>query len=255
MKNVQVLKQESLLGKNFSIYGDWENPLFRAKDVAEWINHSNPSKMISDSDLSENEMIKLRIGTLTNSYSALFLTEEGLYEVLMQSRKPIARQFKKGVKEILKSIRKTGGYIVERSGENDADLLARALLVAGKRIRQQEEHICVLEKQSCLDKPKIQYYDRMMQSKNTYTSTLIAKELGVGDAKELHLRLKAMEILFKQSGQWTLKAKYGDKGYAESKIYSFTNKSTGTEGTVTYTVWTEKGREFLHEVFEKTNLL
>ena len=52
----------------------------------------------------------MSVGTLPNSYSALFLTEDGLYEVLMQSRKPIAKQFKKGVKNILKTIRKTGTY-------------------------------------------------------------------------------------------------------------------------------------------------
>ena len=43
---------------------------------------------------------------------AWFLTEDGLYEVLMQSRKPKAKEFKKEVKKILKSIRKTGGYVV-----------------------------------------------------------------------------------------------------------------------------------------------
>ena len=103
MKNIQVLKQESLFGKDFSIYGDWENPLFLTKDVAEWIEHSNSSKMVSDANLSKDEVVKLRVGTLTNSYSALYLTEDGLYEVLMQSRKPIAKQFKKGVKEICRA--------------------------------------------------------------------------------------------------------------------------------------------------------
>ncbi|MDQ8092548.1 Bro-N domain-containing protein [Bacillus amyloliquefaciens] len=83
-----------------------DNPLILAKDVAEWIEHSNTSMMLSKVDEDEKEL--KQIGTLNNAYSAWFLTEDGLYEVLMQSRKLIARQFKKRVKEILKSIRKDG---------------------------------------------------------------------------------------------------------------------------------------------------
>ena len=82
------------------MYGTADEPLFKAKDVAEWIEHSNPSKMVSDAELDDSEVTMVTLSTLTNSYSAIMLTEDGLYEVLMQSRKPIAKQFKKGVKEI-----------------------------------------------------------------------------------------------------------------------------------------------------------
>ncbi|MDR3266809.1 MAG: phage antirepressor KilAC domain-containing protein, partial [Tannerella sp.] len=126
-------------------------------------------------------------------------------------------------------------------------------LVAGEKIKQRETHIFVMEEQRRLDKPKILYYDKVMKSENTYTTTRIAKELGIKNAKELHLRLKEMGILFKQSGQWMLRAKYCGNGYSKSNTYPFANKRTGIEGTVTYTVWTEKGREFLHGVFGKTN--
>ena len=109
-EKLEVLDERTVLEKEFRVYGTFDEPLFLAKDVAEWIEHTNPSQMIKDTDLEENEVIKRSIGTLSNAYSALFLTEDGLYEVLMQSRKPIAKQFKKKVKEILKEIRKTGSY-------------------------------------------------------------------------------------------------------------------------------------------------
>lgn len=115
--SLQLIDQREVLGKKFRVFGTPENPLFLARDVAEWIEHTNPSKMIADAELDETEIAKI-----TNSYNGdgskvsppttqLFLTEDGLYEVLLQSRKPIAKQFKKKVKEILKSIRKNGGYI------------------------------------------------------------------------------------------------------------------------------------------------
>lgn len=103
---LKIIDERKVLSKNFRIYGDFENPLFLAKDVAIWIDYgiSNVSKMVKTVD--EDEKILTRI----NSTSALFLTEYGLYEVLMQSRKPIAKQFKKEVKHILKEIRRTGKY-------------------------------------------------------------------------------------------------------------------------------------------------
>ena len=100
MEEIRVINKSSLLGKEIDVYGTADEPLFKAKDVAEWIEHSNPSKMVSDAELDDSEVTMVTLSTLTNSYSAIMLTEDGLYEVLMQSRKPIAKQFKKGVKEI-----------------------------------------------------------------------------------------------------------------------------------------------------------
>ena len=104
---LKIIDKRELLGKQFKIYGDFENPLFLAKDVAEWIDYeiSNVSKMVKNVD--DDEKIITRI----NNTSATFLTEDGLYEVLMLSKKPIAKEFKKEVKKILKLIRKTGIYL------------------------------------------------------------------------------------------------------------------------------------------------
>lgn len=99
-----VLTEQEVLGEQFTIYGTFDRPLFFAKDVAKRIEHSNVSIMLSKVDEDEKQLIQ--IGTLNNAYSAWFLTEDGLYEVLMQSRKPIAKQFKNQVKKILKGLRK-----------------------------------------------------------------------------------------------------------------------------------------------------
>ena len=99
------------------MYGTAEEPLFKAKDVAEWLELSNVSDMVSRVD--EDEVTKLNLGGLEGD--TWFLSEDGLYEVLMQSRKPIAKQFKKGVKEILKTIRKTGEYSVAKTMADRAE--------------------------------------------------------------------------------------------------------------------------------------
>lgn len=104
-----VIDERELLGKEFRIYGDYQNPLFLAKDVANWIEHSDVSTMLRKVD--EDEKVTNNVCTLGGNQKAWFLTENGLYEVLMQSRKPIAKEFKRKVKEILKSVRKNGVYM------------------------------------------------------------------------------------------------------------------------------------------------
>lgn len=113
-----VCKQE-VLGREFKIYGTIEEPLFLAKDVAEFIEHSDVSKMMKSVD--EDEKVKNIVRTLGGNQEMWFLTENGLYEVLMQSRKPIAKQFKKQVKEILKSLRLNKIEIVNKTTQPAID--------------------------------------------------------------------------------------------------------------------------------------
>jgi prophage antirepressor-like protein len=111
---LEIIKEQEVLGKQFRIYGTFDEPLFLAKDVAEWIDYSKSngkykvSQMLSTVDDDEKGIYI--VDTLGGAQEMWFLTEDGLYEVLMQSRKPIAKQFKKKVKAILKEIRKTGSY-------------------------------------------------------------------------------------------------------------------------------------------------
>lgn len=116
---VEIIKEQEVVGRSFRIYGTVERPLFLAKDVAEWIEYSvtNVDKMLKKVD--EDEKTTRTINTKGNyTTEAWFLTEDGLYEVLMQSRKPIAKQFKKEVKNILKQMRLTGGSVVSGREED-----------------------------------------------------------------------------------------------------------------------------------------
>lgn len=106
MKNeIQVLDNREILGKRVMTYGDIENPLFLARDVAEWIGYDSSSvnKMINN--VEEDEKLNGIIFRAGQNREVTFLTEDGLYEVLMQSRKPIAKAFKKKVKNMLKDLR------------------------------------------------------------------------------------------------------------------------------------------------------
>lgn len=109
MNNLMVFEEREVLGKDFKIYGTKESPYFLAKDVKEWIEHSDVSMMLKKID--EEEKLVQTLFVSGQNREMWFLTEDGLYEVLMQSRKPIAKEFKKEVKKILKQIRTTGGAV------------------------------------------------------------------------------------------------------------------------------------------------
>lgn len=143
MNELQVIKEQEVLGKEFRIYGDFESPLFLARDVAEWIEYdvNKVGQMLKTIDEDEKKTSPLHYsGQIRNMW---FLTEDGLYEVLMQSRKPIAKQFKKQVKTILKELRK-GNLKLQSTKEEKAQLLLSIYnggqegIVASKRLTEIE---------------------------------------------------------------------------------------------------------------------
>ncbi|GIN58488.1 hypothetical protein J8TS2_28070 [Lederbergia ruris] len=108
-KVVELLDKKEVLGKELNFYGTAEDPLFLAKDVAEWIENKNTAQMLKVVD--EEEKVIYNVYTLGGLQESWFLTEDGLYEVLMMSRKPVAKQMKREIKTILKELR-TKGVVV-----------------------------------------------------------------------------------------------------------------------------------------------
>lgn len=265
--SIQVLKQTELLGRQFTVYGTAENPLFLAKDVAECIDYAkrsngsyNTTMMLQSVD--EEEKVANIVDTLGGNQQVWFLIEDGLYEVLMQSRKPIAKQFKKGVKQILHEVRTTGGYIATHQDDTPEEIMARALTIAQATLSKREERLKQLEAQTEQQQatikiqteeikksaPKVSYYDNHLQSVNTLTSTQVAKQIGM-DAEKLHRKMKEIGILYKQSGQWLLYSPFSTWGLHATRTQTYT-RNDGSIGTSVYTVWTTKGIRFIHALNE-----
>ena len=264
---IPILQKSNLLGREFTIYGTAETPLFLAKDVAEMIEHSNVSKMLRMIDKDEKVKIFCNLpqeGTITKGYNPcesatyygtnrMFVTEDGLYEILMQSNLSIAKEFKKGVKTILKEIRKNGGYIATNEDDDAEMILAKALKVADATIKRKEQQL--LEQKEQIDKqiktinkmkPLAEYCSEVLQSDSTYTLTQVSKDLGFKSVYKF-LDWANKNILYKQSNQWMPTSKYSDKGLFKTRTTKYF-KSDGTIGTKMSTVVTEKGREFLHNI-------
>lgn len=162
MDHLKIIDEREVLGKQFRIYGTFENPLFLAKEVAEWIDYSKRE----DGSYQVGQMLKSiesdeKISTINNlnGKEVWFLTEDGLYEVLMQSRKPIAKQFKKKVKEILKDIRKHGMYATEELLDNPDLLIQVATALKEEKQKQTvlETEVKIKEQIISELKPKADY--------------------------------------------------------------------------------------------------
>ncbi|MFD3157564.1 BRO family protein [Haloimpatiens sp. FM7330] len=166
------------------MYGTRENPLFLAKDVAEWIEHTNPTLMVNSVD-EEEKKLDYVIDSSGQRRKATFLTEDGLYEILMQSRKPIAKQFKKEIKKILKEIRLTGGYLPVNEDDTEGDIVAKALIIAQNRIELKEKELEQANKQNKQLKDIAEKYQEKAEAYTTmfdkkgFTVKSVANAIGI----------------------------------------------------------------------------
>lgn len=231
MSKVEIISTEKKLGKTINVYGTFEDPLFLAKDVAEWLELTNVTDMVSRVDAEE--VTKLNLGGLQGECN--FLTENGLYEVLMLSRKPIAKQFKHEVKNILKSIRKNGLYATDVTIDkmlNDPDF-AISLLT---KLKEEKDARIEAERVNAI----------LTHVNKTYTATEIAKEIGFKSATEMNKVLGEMKIQYKMNDTWIMYSKYSSLGYDQIKQEVLDN------GRVIYhRRFTQLGREFILKTLNK----
>lgn len=244
--NLQVIDQREVLSKDFKIYGDLDNPLFLAKDVAKWIEHSDNSRMLDSID--DDEKLKRTIFVSGQNRKMWFLTEDGLYEVLMQSRKPIAKKFKKEVKQILKDIRKHGMYAKEELLDNP-DLLLDVV----SKLKEERTGRLVAEQRVNELQPKADYYDSILNNQGLVTISKISKNYGMSAVKFNQL-LHDLGVQFNQSGTWLLYSKHQAKGYTHIEPFDYTD-ANGNQQVKTRMKWTQKGHIFIYELLKKNGIL
>ena len=232
MNELKVLNEQEVLGKQFKVYGTPEEPLFVANDVAEWIEHSNTTEMLRNID--DDEKLVSTILRAGQGRQVNMLTENGLYEVFMQSRKPIAKEFKKKVKEILKTIRKHGLYATDNVIDNilnNPDFGIELLT----RLKEERAARVEAERKNAI----------LMHVNKTYTVTEIAKELGLRSATQLNRILVEKKIQYQVNGTWVMHSRYSDQGYEEIK------QEVLDSGRVIYhRRITQMGREFILSLFQ-----
>ncbi len=267
---IQVFKHPQF--GEIRVTGTSEEPLFCLVDICKALDIKNPSmakKKLNARHLSLIEVstkVCNRFGetTKTKKVYFTFITELNLYKLVLRSDKPQAEPFQDWVcGEVLPSIRKHGGYILAHEGDTDEDIRHRAEEVLKATLEQKNKLIAeqeamlegkrklIAEQEVEIDRllPKALYADNVLDSISCYTTTQIAKELGM-TAQELNRWLCAERIQYYQSGQYMLYAEYAHRGLAKSRTHFDLFVGQDTVHTRMYLVWTERGRKFIHQVMK-----
>lgn len=189
--------------------------------------------------------------TLTNggNQQATFINESNLYKLAFTSRKKEAEAFTEWVtSEVLPAIRKHGMYATEETIENMLANPENAIKIF-TALKEEREARKELEQKLTEAEPKLTYYDTILQSKNTMTSTQVAADYGMS-AIRLNRILAEQRFIRRVNGQWVLYAEYMKKGYEDTKTYAISANSSKTS-----TVWTQKGRLKIHEILGKIGIV
>lgn len=118
---------------------------------------------------------------------------------------------------------------------------------AEQRAQLAGEQLAITETVVKEQAPKVQYYDKVMQSKDVFAIDVIASDLGL-TAVKLNRFLAERGVQYKQQGCWVLTAKYRNQGLTRTKIHTF-DRSNGEKGSSQHMYWTEKGKELIYKLY------
>ncbi|MEC2943406.1 phage antirepressor [Bacillus cereus] len=236
-----------------------EDVWFVAKDVADVLGYNNTSKAIQ-MHVDEDEKADLPIWDGRQNRNQKVINESGLYSLILSSKLPSAKKFKKWVtSEVLPSIRKHGAYMTPNTINallQDPDLIIglASQLKQEQQARQiAEQKNLMLTQQIAENASKITYLDQILQSQDTVTVSQVAADYGLS-AMKLNKILNDEKVQYKVNNQWLLYSKHQNKGYTKSKTVDVVH-TDGSRSIKMNTRWTQKGRLFIHELLTKRGII
>jgi prophage antirepressor-like protein len=230
------------------------DPWWVLKDVCAVLDIGNSRDVTAR--LDEDEKGVDSIDTPGGKQELTVISESGLYSVILLSRKPEARRFKRWVThDVLPTIRRHGMYARDELLDNP-DLLIEAL----QALKFERSHTAMLEERAAIPsrliaqmKPKAAYYDVILACPDAVTISVIAKDYG-WSAKHMNAFLHEKGVQFRQGRIWLLYQKYAGHGYACSRTHEHTGRGGEPHASV-HTYWTQKGRLFLYGLLKDHGVL
>ena len=224
-------------------------PWLVGKDVAQALGYKNPQEAIrthvDDEDKGVSEIL-----TPGGKQSVPIINESGLYSLVLSSKLPTARKFRRWVtSEVLPSIRRTGGYNLPK----DYPSALRALAdTEEKRLALLAENEA--QRQVIADfEPVRQYVDTILHSKGSLATSQIAADYGIS-ARALNRILHEEGIQHKVNSQWILYREHMGKGWTDSRTIQFIH-SDGRPDAKMMTYWTQKGRMMIHDLLARRGIV
>lgn len=221
-------------------------PWFVAVDVCKALELSNPTVAVSR--LDEDERSKFNLG---RQGEGTIVNEAGLYSLILGSRKPEAKAFKRWIThDVIPAIRKTGGYIQGEETMSDDDLIARALVMAQKKIELREKELREKDELLELQKPKVEFADHVTDSENAIDMGTFAKYIqkaGIDMGRNTLFRwLRGQGILMENNVPYQ---RYLDLGWF--RVVEMVYSTPNNEYTTPKTLVTGKGQVALVRYIRK----
>ena len=230
--------------------GTPENPLFCLADICRPLGlrvDGVVARLIKDT-ITAGVLCKKPVQTNGGIQQMYFVNEDGLYDVILDSRKPEAKRFRKWItSEVLPAIRKYGVYATEdfaRKAIADPKFAIDIL----SALQAEREKVAVLTQQVAELQPKASYYDVVLNCKDLVSVSKIAKDYGMS-AVAFNKLLHKLGVQFKQGDIWLLYQEYAKLGWTSTKTLSYVGDDGAMHGKV-HTYWTQKGRLGLYDLLK-----
>lgn len=222
-----------------------DEPYFIGKDIADVLGYVNTRDALSKHvDLEDKHRVAIR-DTMGRSQNVVAINESGLYSLIISSKLPNAKTFKRWVtKEVLPSIRRHGMYAKDEL-VNNPELFLEVL----ENYKTEKEKNKMLATELKETQPIISYYNEILQSNETLTITQIAADYGMS-GQAMNQLLKRLRVQRKVNNQWVLFSDLVKKGLTKSE----TKRVQNGNKTVITTRWTQKGRLFLYNTLKKEGI-
>ena len=230
-------------------------PMFVGKDVAEILGYINPRDALAKRVDDEDKGVA-KCDTLGGVQELTVINESGLYSLILSSKLPNAKKFKRWVtSEILPAIRKHGVYAVDEVLNNPDMLIAalEELKSEREKVKSLKEMAAVQHQQITEMQPKASYYDVVLNCKDLVAISTISKDYG-WSATKMNNYLHSKGVQYKQGKIWLLYQKYAAQGFTSTKVHSY-NGSDGQTHTKPHTYWTQKGRLFIYGLLKADSIV
>ena len=225
---IQIFKNE-MFGEVRTLTNEKGETFFIGKDVAQALGYTNTLKAIRDHVDSEDKGVNEMV-TPGGNQKVIFINESGLYSLVLSSKLPQAKDFKRWVtSEVLPQIRQTGGYLPTRNQRTGEMLTDSEMVEAANKIIARTISRANLPADDC------------------FTASQVAESLDI-TANMLNHFLVDKGVQFWNGSRYKLKAQYADCGYAEERMFHY-YALNGARKQRPYLVWTPQGKEFIKSIY------
>ena len=246
---IQIFKNDRFGEVRTMVIND--EPWFVGKDVAMMLGYQNASKALTDHVDDEDKLNNVSLSSL-GQRGGWLINESGLYALILSSKLPQAKEFKRWVTSvILPSIRRNGAYLTDDALARFAEDPDYGIKLLNTLKRERTERLALMKENVTLSlenermKPMADYCAKILACTDTVTVTQIAQDYGM-TAQDFNEMLADMKIQYRCGRQWILYSGYKQQGFVQSATTTYT-RYDGTKGVRVSSRWTQLGRIFLYE--------